>query len=254
MYSKALTLVTAMLFSITFLAQLSKYEGLYVMYEPTMAIVMIAPHGTSTVKGFITDGATAEAFSATESNGALVILTKENGVTSKTFVSVFDDGHIELFDEMGNTLIFTRTEESAQAAYQEIENALAVMNTENSKTTTAPATQNTPGNSSLYADKKFLHLYTGNGYTEKWAYYLYGNGRFYYRSGSSYMSGGYYDFSAATSGEDGGTYKIVKQGSKEYLYLAWNDGNNTQLLITKTNDGYLLDDVKYYLVGHNEYE
>lgn len=102
-----------------------------------------------------------------------------------------------------------------------------------------------------YSDRKFMHLYTGNGYSEKWAFYLYANGTFRYKGDASYTSS---DFSGVTAGDDHGTWTVQSVNGKDYLLLDWSSGVKKQLTIEKANDSYLLNGTKYFLVGLTEYE
>ena len=227
--------------------QLNSFEGIYVSEEPALVLAM-RMHGNS-MAAYITDGNTLEPLTCTWQNPALKLVASQQASAAPSFATLDDAGNLWLTDEQFNVVYFIRNGESLDAVWKELETAYKATNTPAAQQE-SPQTTNTES----YASKKFLHLYTGNGYTEKWAYYLYDNGTFYFRSSSAYNSGGYYDFSAATAGNDGGKYSIEKKSDHEYLTLIWNNGQQSSLRITKTDQGYLLNTEKYFLVGLNEYD
>jgi hypothetical protein len=101
--------------------------------------------------------------------------------------------------------------------------------------------------STKYANKKFLHMYTGNGLSEKWAYYLYDDGRFYYKNFTTYMSNdSYSNFSSVMKSDDAGYWAVELINGVEYLNLNWNDGKVGQLKIQKMEVGYMLNNNKYF--------
>jgi len=228
-------------------SQLNAFEGVYVSEEPALVLAM-RMQGNS-MAAYITDSNTLEPLTCTWQNPTLKLVASQQASAAPSFATLDDAGNLWLTDEQFNAVYFIRNGESLEAVWKELETAY--------KATTTPAAKQESlqtANTGSYANKKFLHLYTGNGYTEKWAYYLYDNGTFYFRSSSAYTSGGYYDFSAATAGNDGGKYSIEKKSGYEYLTLNWNNGQQSSLRITKTDQGYLLNDEKYFLVGLNEYD
>lgn len=231
----------------TMCGQYKAFEGVFVSEEPPLVLaIRMVDNGVS---AYITDGSILEAITCTWQNPTLKMVAKNNPSAGASFASLDANSNVWVTDEQLNTVFFTRRDESIEAVWKELEAAY-----KGTSVNQTPSETNKSPQHHSYANKKFLHLYTGNGYTEKWAYYLYENGTFYFRSSSAYSSGGYYDFSAATAGNDGGNYTIEKQSGQEYLTLHWNTGNQTKLRITKTDQGYLLDNEKYFLVGLNEYE
>lgn len=251
-YVSAASLVfTALLTSSVCLAQLASYEGVYQCSDLSLTLILRVQ--SNRVDGYITDGQNADKLTCNFQDEVLVLTSVQHPERGNNYTALDGLSNLWVTDDQLNMYYFTRTTDSARGLYEQIEKASKAA--ANTTASGANSSQNkTAANSSSYANKKFLHLYTGNGYTEKWAYYLYDTGEFAYRSGSSYTSGGYYDFSAALSGSDAGKYSIVKQGSQEVLVLKWNDGNETSFAITKKQDGYYLGNVKYFLVGLNEYE
>jgi hypothetical protein len=113
-----------------------------------------------------------------------------------------------------------------------------------------------PGSAaSRYAGKKFLHLYTGNGYTEKWAYYLYTDGTFRFSGDNSYVSSdASTTFSGATATAESGTWDVVSANGAETLVLNWRDGTTKRMPILRNANGYDLNGTRYFLVGLTEYE
>ncbi len=85
--------------------------------------------------------------------------------------------------------------------------------------------------------KQLLYLYTGNGLSDKWSYDLCPNGRYVYRSNSSYSSGGYADFSYA--GQDGaaGRWRVTARGNEAYLVLQSDNGEVSEFAISARQAG-----------------
>jgi hypothetical protein len=230
--------------------QTSSFEGVYLCDNPAAVLVL---HATSAgISGFVSDGTTADKLSCTRQAELLVLLSIEHPENGSSYATLDQAGNIWITDNQLRVYYFTRSAESAKEVFEALEKVQLQM--AGGSTPGAQRAQGAHSYSGEYANKKFLHLYTGNGYTEKWAYYLYDTGIFIYRGSNSYLSGGYYDFSAATSGNDAGTYIIDKQGNQDVLVLRWNNGNQTRLTITQNQQGYFLNNEKYFLVGLNEYE
>jgi hypothetical protein len=239
--------LTLVIVSNTILGQLAAFEGVYVSQENSLVLALRLKQNA--IAAYITDGNVLEQVTCTWQDPTLKMVYTHNPSAGASFASLDEAGNLWVTDEQLSIVYFTRSGESIDAVWKELESAY-----NGTTQPTALTAANKTMNTGAYANKKFLHLYTGNGYTEKWAYYLYDNGTFYFRSSSAYTSGGYYDFSAATAGNDGGNYSIEKKSGQEYLTLTWNNGNQTSLRITKTAEGYLLNNEKYYLVGLNEYD
>lgn len=231
----------------------SNFEGVYYVEQP--ALLLVLQRNSAGYTGYLSDG--QQLIPLTGKTGQDEVLTLEasmNGVVNKSYASRDAGGNLYMTDDQLNMLYFTRSQESVAKVMQGFEQALQL-----AVSTVKPATkeQVVPAGKAdnRYADKKFLHLYTGNGLSEKWAYYLLGNGYFYFRSNTSYLSGdAFTDFSAAMSSNDGGTWSVTKEEGVEYLQLNWNTGEKGKLKISRTNDGYLLNNTKYFLVGLREYE
>jgi hypothetical protein len=108
---------------------------------------------------------------------------------------------------------------------------------------------------SRYAGKKFLHLYTGNGFTEKWAYYLYEDGSFRFVGDNAYVSSDASStFSGATASAESGTWDVMTENGTETLVLTWSDGTTKRMPILRNANGYDLNGTRYFLVGLSEYE
>lgn len=230
-----------------------KFHGVYSVQNP--AVVLVLKSTGKVITGYLADANNAYRVDGEMSaDDVLTLNTLINGVNNKSFASLDATGNLLLADEQLNMIYFTRSEENVDSVIAAIDLALKQMAGTQANEKSAPAVTLT-ADSKKYANKKFLHLYTGNGMTEKWAYYLFDDGRFYYRSEASYASGNAFnDFSAALSSNNAGTWKINSNGSTEELYLHWNTGEQRQLLITKTSKGYRLGNTDYFLVGLDEYE
>ncbi len=73
--------------------------------------------------------------------------------------------------------------------------------------------------------KQLLFLQTGNGSSDKITIDLCAAGRFAYYSDSSYMSGGFSQFSYAGQDANSGTWKIIARGSQPVLQLFFDSGS-----------------------------
>ena len=73
--------------------------------------------------------------------------------------------------------------------------------------------------------KQLLFLQTGNGSSDKITIDLCPAGRFEYYSNSSYMSGGFSQFSYAGQDTNSGTWKIITRGSQPVLQLFFDSGS-----------------------------
>ncbi|MBK8654904.1 MAG: hypothetical protein IPN20_13590 [Haliscomenobacter sp.] len=73
--------------------------------------------------------------------------------------------------------------------------------------------------------KQLLFLQTGNGSSDKITIDLCPAGRFEYYSNSSYMSGGFSQFSYAGQDTNSGTWKIIARGSQPVLQLFFDSGS-----------------------------
>lgn len=195
----------------------------------------------------------------------LTLTLAEGNDKTESYAALDENGNLLVTDEQFNMVYFIRTEANVSEVIAGIEGTTAAATTksaeeETSKTPAAAvkvaAAKPAKGRiSAKYANKKFLHMYTGNGLSEKWAYYLFDNGQFYYRNFTTYHSdNAYSNFSTVMSSNDAGTWAVEVIQGVEYLNFNWNDGKTGQLRIQKAEVGYLLNNNKYYLVNHNEYE
>lgn len=230
-----------------------KFNGVFAMQNPSVLLVLKS--SGKQVSGYLADVNNAYHVEGEMSSvDVLTLNTIINNENNKSYASLDAAGNIILADEQLNMIYFTRSAEDVDSVLVAIDGALKQMaaGTVNEKSSPAVTVTVT---SRKYANKKFLHLFTGNGMTEKWAYYLFDDGRFYFRSEASYASGNAFnDFSAALSSKDAGTWQIKGNGTTEELHLRWNSGEQRQLLITKTSKGYRLGNTDYFLVGLEEYE
>lgn len=163
------------------------------------------------------------------------------------YIVINERNNLQLSDGLFTFFIFRRTPMDADSLY-----ALFSVNKNKSND---PVTNSATTPSRFYAGKKFLHLKTGNGYSEKWAYYLYQDGSFRFKGDNSYVnSNASENFSGATANEDAGTWEVVAEENGEFLVLKWTNGQLKRLLIRKTADGYDLNGTRYFLVGLSDYE
>ena len=240
---------------LTFNAHAQSLDGVY-MTSDEEALMVLRKKGNG-YDGRFTDGKTIYKLQAVEKEGYLTITATGGKETETAYAAPDGNGNLVVTDSELNVYSFSRVSAAVDEVIARLDRPEAL-----NKPVAQPAgNSSTAGGTtdghidSRYANRKFLHLYTGNGYTEKWAYYLFEDGRFVYRSSSSYLSSdAYYDFSAASQGNEAGRWAISRKGGAEYLELSWNDGNKGSLRIEKAQTGYLLNGTKYFLVGLNEYD
>lgn len=249
-----ITLVLIFLSIFNALAQSTdKFNGVFSIQNPP--VVLVLKSTGNAVTGYLADVNNAYRVEGVLSGeDVLTLNTSINGVINKSYASLDGVGNLVLTDEELNMIYFTRSVENVDSVIAEIDQALKQMSG-NTAEAIVPTSVTIDAAAKKYANKKFLHLYTGNGMTEKWAYYLFDDGRFYFRSEASYASGNAFnDFSAALSSKDAGTWQIKGNGNIEELHFRWNTGERRQLVITKTSKGYRLGNTDYFLVGLDEYE
>lgn len=235
-----------------------QFAGVYTLQEPLT--VLILKSTKDGYKGFISDGQNALRIAGKTKDDVCVLRLAEGEDKTENYASLDGTGNLLVADVSLNSKYFIRSEVDPVVAYAEMDSLLkAVVGVQNASTNTEKSSAaDSPAAiyaTARYANKKFLHVFTGNGYSEKWAYYLFENGTFYFKSNASYLSGDTYtDFSAATASNEGGRWRIECKGQQEILVLNWNSGEQGRLLIQHTSGGYLLGKTKYFLVGLNEYE
>ncbi|MFN8700116.1 MAG: hypothetical protein ACK500_02930 [Flavobacteriales bacterium] len=229
------------------------FTGVYYVEEPPIVIALV--QSNTAVIGKITDGQVILDASGSVEDDALTLEVRSDEGVEYAYASVDGLGNLWFTDEALNVMYFLRTEEDPDAIIRELNGATASSSGTNQAAQPASSGQAAKPKgtlSSKYAGKQFLHVYTGNGYSEKWSYYLYPDGHLLYNSGSNYSSNDYSSyFSAVTSNSDSGYWAVEVMNGQEYLNFSWNDGKSAQLLITKTNDGYLLNNTRYFLVDLN---
>ena len=241
------------------------FEGVYTLENP-QAVLVLKGKGDEFF-GYISDGQHSYKVIG-EMNLDYLRLTKDEGADRAiNFLALDENGNLMLTDEQLKVVYFTRSEESVDEVITSIEKQRA---SEREKMSKGNLDQQKVSASEKkleqYANKKFLHIYDGSGFSAKWAYYLYENGGFYFRSSDSGLSNfNYSDFSFITSDlllrprpmqyiEDVGKWTIEIKEGNEFLVLTWNSGEQVSLQIQKVEFGYLLNGVKYFLVRHEEYE
>lgn len=230
------------------------FEGVYYVEQP--ALLLVLQRNSVGYTGYLSDGQQLIPISGkTGEDQVLTLEASINGVVNKSYASRDAGGNLVMTDEQLNIVYFIRSAESVQEVMAGIRKALAGEQPAATTTATRSAAAATGKADSRFAGKKLLHLYTGNGMSEKWAYYLLADGHFAFRSQTSYLSGNAFsDFSAAAASSEGGTWSVQREGSAEYLFLNWNSGEKGKLQLKQTDGGYLLNNTRYFLVGLNEYE
>lgn len=240
------------------------YEGVFSMEEPK-AILLLKQKGDA-YYGYLTDGVRAQRITGAFQDEVLTLVLADGNDKTMSYAALDEAGNLLVTDDQLNMAYFIRAEANVNdliAKIEQAENEVAPAAADGSAadvSAKSPSAKSTSPSvkgkiSPKYANKKFLHLYTGNGLSEKWAYYLFDDGRFYYRNFTSYSSSNSYsNFSAVMNSDDAGRWAVEIINGQEYLNLAWNDGKAGQLKIEKAEIGYLLNNNKYYLVGHEEGE
>lgn len=230
------------------------FEGVYTLENPQ--VVLVLKEKGDEFYGFISDGQYAYKVIG-EMNMDYLRLTKAEGADRAINILALDEnGNLMLTDEQLKVVYFTRSSESVDEIINSIEKQKALEKNESILVNSVQQKVSpTRKNLGQYANKKFLHIYDGSGYSAKWAYYLYDNGGFYFKSSDSGLSNfKYSDFSFIASDLDAGKWTIELKDGIEFLVLTWNSGQQVSLQIQKVEFGYLLNGVKYFLVRHEEYE
>ncbi|MBL7924741.1 MAG: hypothetical protein JNL88_11130 [Bacteroidia bacterium] len=236
------------------------FEGVYVVEDPP--VLLVINKEKSGYAGFVSDGQKVIRMQVVRDKELLILRAAEGEDKTENYASADGAGNLVVTDDQLNMLYFIRSTEDPDLIYAQLEQGLQAAaggDSEQPKTTASSgkvAEKTADGKiPAKYANRKFLHLYTGNGYSEKWAYYLFGDGRFYFRSNSSYLSNNAFnDFSAAMASDEAGRWAVENENGTEILRLSWNSGESGSLTIHKTEGGYLLNNTKYFLVGLDEYE
>ncbi len=230
------------------------FEGVYTLENP-QAVLVLKEKGDEFF-GYISDGLNTYRVIG-EMNSDFLRLTKAEGTDRAiNFLALDEMGNLMLTDEQLKVVYFTRSEESVDEVITSIEKQRGSEMDERTKSNLDLQIGSTIGKFlGQYANKKFLHIYDGSGYSAKWAYYLFDNGGFYFKSSDSGLSNfNYSDFSFIASDLDAGKWTIEIKEGNEFLVLTWNSGQQVSLQIQKVEFGYLLNGVKYFLVRHEEYE
>lgn len=163
------------------------------------------------------------------------------------YIIINEKNDLQLSDGLFTFFIFKRMAMDADSLYARL--------SEKNKKVEEAVTRPTNATASRYSGKKFLHLKSGNGYSEKWAYYLYADGTFRFKGDNSYVNANASEnFSGATSSEDTGRWDVILEDDIEYLLLQWKNGQSNRLRIIRTAEGYDLNGKGYFLVGHSDYE
>lgn len=254
-----IAMITSLMDSSLAKAQSSnEFEGVYVVEEPAVLLVILKSE--IGFDGFVSDGKNIFKLKGIQNDDVLTLTMAEGTDKSENYAALDESGNLVVTDQQLNIMYFLRSKENALDVYSQIQNQLQPNGEKETSVNAKEVNKNENPMplekiNNVYAGKKFLHLYTGNGMTEKWAYYLFEDGRFYFRSNSSYISNNSFsDFSAAMSSDNAGTWSVKTINNYDYMFLNWNDGKSGKLKIQKTSSGYLLGDTKYFLVGLDEFE
>lgn len=100
--------------------------------------------------------------------------------------------------------------------------------------------------------KKLLYLKTEGGGTTKSAITLYQDGTYYYSYQSSYMSGGFSDFSYADSNKDRGHWKIISRGNEILLIgVSSEKGETTEFILQRgqKDNEVMLGNRRYFITA-----
>jgi len=222
------------------------FKGVYRLEGPAEFYILFKPSGRE-LTGYMIDPEKAVLIKGEDKGNGMEVRFAEGQDTTVNYVTIDPLGNLALSDGNHISVTFRRTALNADSLFFVIDKA--------KQENRAPSGSSTALLPAQYAGKKFLHLYTGNGYTEKWAYYLYADGTFRFKGDNSYVSSGASgDFSGATAATDTGTWEVIMDNSSEILLLKWKDASAKRLRIMRTSNGYELNGVRYFLVAHSEYE
>jgi len=244
-----LVLTCVLLFSVAW-TQTVSFSGVFYVEEPPIVIALV--QSSTSVSGKITDGQVILDAAGTVQDDVLTLEVRSEEGVEYAYASIDGLGNLWFTDEALNMVYFLRTEDDPQAIIRELNGAVsnAAENSSSAAASSGSAAKPKGTLSSKYAGKQFLHLYTGNGYSEKWSYYLYADGTVRYKGESNYSSTNYDNYvSGVTTGSDTGYWAVEVVNGQEFLNFSWNDGNSARLQISKISDGYMLGNNKYYLVA-----
>jgi len=222
------------------------FEGLYSLQGAEATLVLKAQGDQYT--GFMLAQGSKTALKGEVQLGILMLMLDNSDDKTMTYGAFDENGLLVLTDDHLNIAYFKKTGSADSEA------ALAVSSKKTETVISPSANGKLSQAAGKYAGKKFLHMYTGNGYSEKWSYSLFVDGSFLYQGDNSYLSNdASSSFSAAGQSRNSGTWNVSTANGIEYLDLLWSDGDKGRLQITRNSDGYLLNKTKYWLVGLNEY-
>lgn len=222
------------------------FEGLYSLQGAEATLLLEARGDQYT--GYMQAQGSKTALKGEVKLGILVLMLDDSEDKTQTYGAFDENGLLVLTDDNLNIAYFKKTG-NVNTGSAASENAVS--------SGTAPATVSSTKLSQAagkYAGKKFLHMYTGNGYSEKWSYSLFNDGSFLYQGDNSYLSNdASSSFSAVGQNRNSGTWNVSTANGIDYLELFWSDGDKGRLQITRNSEGYLLNKTRYWLVGLNEY-
>jgi hypothetical protein len=230
------------------------FEGVYTLESPPALLILKSAEDGFI--GYISDGNTAYKVKGENNSDYLRLTMVDSPDKAANYLALDELGNLWVTDDQLKVIYFTRSTELAEELITSIEKQQLSEKMEGkSKSGNSTIIKSSSTNSGKYANKKFLHLYADDIQSEKWAYYLFEHGGFYFKSSNSYMSkNAYTDLSTIFSSNDAGKWNIETRAGVDYLELSWNTGEHLSLQIKKAELGYLLNGVKYYLVGLDEYE
>lgn len=222
------------------------FEGLYSLQGAEATLVLEAQGDQYT--GYIQAQESKTALKGEVKLGILMLMLDNSEDKTMTYGAFDENGLLVLTDDHLNIAYFKKT---GNADGEPVASA----NASSSGTASAPSpTAQLSKAAGKYAGRKFLHMQTGNGYSEKWSYSLFADGSFLYQGDNSYLSNdASSSFSAVGQKRNNGSWNVSTSNGIEYLELFWSDGDKGRLQISRNSNGYLLNNTKYWLVGLNEY-
>ncbi|MFM2135756.1 MAG: hypothetical protein RL021_1156 [Bacteroidota bacterium] len=222
------------------------YTGAYELDGQDGFYIVLKKSGSGYV-GFTGTSEKAAAIRGAVKGPMMEVQFTEGEDSTINYVVINEKNNLQLSDGMFTFFIFKRTLMNADSLYDRF--------SEKNNKSSPLKTSTLNSNAAYYAGKKFLHLKTGNGYSEKWAYYLFEDGSFRFKGDNSYVnSNASENFSGATATEDTGKWDVLIENDGEYLILNWTNGQKKRMRLMKTSVGYELNGTPYFLVGLTDYE
>ncbi len=102
--------------------------------------------------------------------------------------------------------------------------------------------------------RQLLFMQTSGGISDRWSYDLCSDGRFYYSSNTSGLSGGASVLSYAGQSKNSGSWKITSEGQNQIIYFYFGDGSVRHFRLSanqNSNETVYLDDRRYFIQNNN---